>query len=873
MKIFGARFALFVVGSQALIWTACTQPQKQADSSDKSPKILRNVASPDAPMDFDPNRAEFDGSGRALIDAMKGMRGVPNERGVILGLSEERENLLRYNIFDTGVDTDKNLDCATEMAGGRKDFILHHRTPEGVCYMYNQGQFQKGKTNETDLSHLKQMGSRGTRFGRNTPPPTAEQIAEFEKSLMVPNPVTVSKTFFARKPELSPETKGFQPVPWVNLLATAWLQAENHDWFSHGKNVVRAPEALQGQFAKAFEPYHIDGFMIPRTRPDLSALKGEIKGQKETSERQYGAKYRNTVTHWWDASHIYGSDAETVRRIRTIPSGVTYKDASGKTYAAGQIYPDGKIAVDEVNRKLYYRPDPNNDNEVLPVTGFNDNWWIGLELIHTTFALEHNKVVDHLKAEFEKTIVSKKSGLTGLVNSLNLLKGEDLYSYYASIKNDEQKRSDFLYNKARLVVAALIAKIHTVEWTPALLDNPGLRMGMFANWNGLKTAAGDVESVQARGLLEALLGPRARMLISGLTGEGTLNQYGVPFTLTQEFVSVYRMHPLLPDDINVIRPVPGKDTIAATVPVDSSRDGEVEKLYGAEGFTAVDWMYSFGRNRAGLMTLHNYPKFMESMEIRRNIQDQKKDQPLKMNMGAVDVMRDRERQTPRYNAFRRALRMRPIDNFEELFVTSKVLYEDASGQSTPYQAVVEKLRNQIRAAGYDIDIIERDPSKIPAFDLAKALGDYKKGGREGFLGDGKKRIPEGDFYAYYFRLPLEEQRALLTKQEIEDVANMKRLYDNDVDKLDFLVGTLAEKDRYDRFGFGNTPFYIFVLMASRRLMSDPFYGDLYTDAVYSKAGRDWVEKNTMVDVITRNFPELKPNFVNVKNAFHPWNPN
>ncbi|MBX9766902.1 MAG: hypothetical protein K2X47_06490, partial [Bdellovibrionales bacterium] len=88
-----------------------------------------------------------------------------------------------------------------------------------------------------------------------------------------------------------------------------------------------------------------------------------------------------------------------------------------------------------------------------------------------------------------------------------------------------------------------------------------------------------------------------------------------------------------------------------------------------------------------------------------------------------------------------------------------------------------------------------------------------------------------------------------------------------------LVGTLAEKDRFDNFGFGNTPFYVFALMASRRLMTDPFLSDLYIEDVYTQKGLDWVEKQTMIDVIVRNFPDLAPKFKDVKNAFHPWNPN
>ena len=45
--------------------------------------------------------------------------------------------------------------------------------------------------------------------------------------------------------------------------------------------------------------------------------------------------------------------------------------------------------------------------------------------------------------------------------------------------------SDQIFDKARIVNCALLAKIHTVEWTPAILAHPALQIGMNANWWGI----------------------------------------------------------------------------------------------------------------------------------------------------------------------------------------------------------------------------------------------------------------------------------------------------------------------------------------------------------------------------------------------------
>ena len=58
--------------------------------------------------------------------------------------------------------------------------------------------------------------------------------------------------------------------------------------------------------------------------------------------------------------------------------------------------------------------------------------------------------------------------------------------------------ADELFEVARLVVAAEIAKIHTIEWTPQLLYDEPLYTGMNSNWYGLVKGHPLIEKALAR---------------------------------------------------------------------------------------------------------------------------------------------------------------------------------------------------------------------------------------------------------------------------------------------------------------------------------------------------------------------------------------
>jgi hypothetical protein len=101
------------------------------------------------------------------------------------------------------------------------------------------------------------------------------------------------------------------------------------------------------------------------------------------------------------------------------------------------------------------------------------------------------------------------------------------------------------------------------------------------------------------------------------------------------------------------------------------------------------------------------------------------------------------------------------------------------------------------------------------------------------------------------------------------VEELRRVYEGEIDRVDLMVGLYAEP-KPEGFGFSDTAFRIFILMASRRLNSDRFFTTDYTPRIYTRAGLDWIDDNDMSSVLLRHFPDLLPSLRNVENAFAPW---
>jgi hypothetical protein len=98
---------------------------------------------------------------------------------------------------------------------------------------------------------------------------------------------------------------------------------------------------------------------------------------------------------------------------------------------------------------------------------------------------------------------------------------------------------------------------------------------------------------------------------------------------------------------------------------------------------------------------------------------------------------------------------------------------------------------------------------------------------------------------------------------------IKAVYNGDLEKVDLMTGLYAEP-LPEGFGFSETAFRVFLLMASRRLKSDRFFTDDYNAEIYTEFGLDYIRKNSMLTVLRRQIPQLAPALSGVENAFQPW---
>ncbi|KVI04564.1 heme peroxidase [Cynara cardunculus var. scolymus] len=135
--------------------------------------------------------------------------------------------------------------------------------------------------------------------------------------------------------------------------------------------------------------------------------------------------------------------------------------------------------------------------------------------------------------------------------------------------------------------------------------------------------------------------------------------------------------------------------------------------------------------------------------------------------------------------------------------------------------------------------------------------------------DRERKIPRyNEFRKNMLMIPISKWDDLTDDEEV--IEALQEVYGDDVEKLDLLVGMHAEK-KIKGFAISETAFFIFVLIASRRLEADRFFTTNFNSQTYTKEGLQWINKiESLKDVIDRHFPEMSKTWMRCSSAFSVW---
>ena len=833
--------------------------------------------------------------------------------GALMDLEYQRIELIKFNLFDNytyetyvkGKDNKAGpvIKVWDEMrlpkdhrdyaaVGGDseqicRDELIRYRTLTGIC---------------NDIFNPK-MGSTGTEFPRNVQfEATFPRLAISELSsnrhsdkengnrlsLLKPDPQLISRKLFTRD-KLAADQQctsqdgadlpasaecAYLKAPFFNVLAAFWIQFMTHDWFSHtteGGNESRLePVGCSSDEARKFGCREKD-----RMQPALYARTSTPEEFTYADKTFLERPPKTTINHvsaWWDASQIYGFDELSLRRVSRDSTDPAKLSLPNNYLPLLQPCTDQNAA--DCTTKMQWVGQES--------VAFPSNWSIGMSFYHNLFAREHNYFVDHFRKQQSAT-PNKDSGLRNPKNPQQVITYKDV--------TDEE-----LFQVARLVISAEIAKIHTIEWTTQLLYDEPLFQGMNSNWHGLFNLEESKVSEVMRGIINqdknifsrvssrlartfwgsddtdknatlysvAASGAgifglgNTRMegipffksdewsLASNEDINGGVNHFGSPFNFPEEFTSVYRLHPLLPDLIEY-RKLEAPDAIVSKVPIINTVRGKATEQMHARGLE--NWALSMGRQRLGLLHLRNHPHFLQNLPM-----PHLNSPSGKIDVVALDIIRDRERGIPRFNEFRRQIGLRTLTSYDG-FIDQR-LPADSSWRKHQ-EETVQRMREV-----YGTHICDQN----------KIISTAQTGADGKFIND-CHGLPD------------------------------KSVVDN-IEDVDNVVGWLAEYTRPHGFAISETQFHVFIINASRRLFSDRFFTSSFRPEFYSTIGYDWMIHNGPLEecpyplelrgdgskacnepvesnnhkiqvsplkrVLMRNVPQLKDELLHIVNAFDPW---
>ncbi|MGH7769745.1 MAG: peroxidase family protein, partial [Candidatus Binatia bacterium] len=264
---------------------------------------------------------------------------------------------------------------------------------------------------------------------------------------------------------------------------------------------------------------------------------------------------------------------------------------------------------------------------------------------------------------------------------------------------------------------------------------------------------------------------------------GGTHHFESPFNFPEEFVTVYRLHAMVPDLIEYREWDKDPNQIRNKIPVVETFRDRAGAAMRRRGL--ANWALSMGRQRVGRLTLRNHPQFLQNLDLPRL-----QTATGKIDVAALDILRDRERGVPRFNEFRRQYGLKQLKSFDDLVDT-----EEPRGSA-------ERVEQERLAAA-----------------LRDVYGQHKC--------DASKIITEAQVND--------------DGTKIDDCLGHPNgsIVDN-VEDVDTVVGWLGESVRPHGFAISETQFQVFILNASRRLFSDRFFTSSFRPEFYTRFGLDWV---------------------------------
>lgn len=338
----------------------------------------------------------------------------------------------------------------------------------------------------------------------------------------------------------------------LNGLSFAWLNFFVHDFYNH-HNDWNSPIAIP----------------LPKDDPDFPSnsrkdyymyIPRTMPAHDSTPNNRF---MRNIVTSWFDGSQIYGSSDEVVNSMRSFQGGKL------KVTAAG-------LPMDWVARSWR---DNIAANPLFQVGDMRANQHAGAQAIHALFILEHNNIATQLA------------------------------QLYPAMTEEE------LFGTARLILAAELIKIQTVEISTQLVDDPAQQAIIASVWQGARTR-------------------QYNPLATHLTPE--------------DFVSAYRWHAMVPSTIQLRNKQ--RQTIGS--PIDYLTTFHDTSIVRQHGIAPV--LIGLGCQTAGWVTLNNVPAALQRLSHPSLLYT--RHEPFAdatcqvvpiFDLSATDIVRERERGVPR----------------------------------------------------------------------------------------------------------------------------------------------------------------------------------------------------------------------------------